>query len=458
MIGALITQLFDEARRILCFKWLALSVSAAFLVAGIPVVMSLPKVYDAWAQIFVAKETPLGTAAQGVALVGDNYGNPYMVEKTLLNDENLEKVVRRLTPAAGGMTRAEMAQAIARLKSRIKVAPNADDGFFELHVRDTDAIRARETVQLLLNEFVSRNVSRNQQALQEAERFLDAQLATYQSMIAQSEARIAGFRSRNGGVATVTQETPDGSGETPTPTSAAAPATPAIGERAVIGEQVAALKAKLAALKAEYTEEYPDVIAAQRMLAEAVAKDAAAPIPPVASLPAPPPPARPVGRSRARAIARQPAAPSADWADLLRANEALHANYQQLATRREATRLSQAVYGDGKGKYQVTRSPRTPELPVGPRRGLYFAGLVAAALVGGLGVAYLRAIIAGVYVSPRDIENSLQLPVVGTVSWEPAWNTRDQTPWRLASWARTTAAAAGRSAEEPSATAPWGVP
>ena len=72
----------------------------------------------------------------------------------------------------------EMAQAIARLKVRITVAPNADDGFFELHVRDTDAIRARETVQLLLNEFVSRNVSRNQQALQEAEKhFLDAQLA-----------------------------------------------------------------------------------------------------------------------------------------------------------------------------------------------------------------------------------------------------------------------------------------
>jgi hypothetical protein len=29
----------------------------------------------------------------------------------------------------------------------------------------------------------------------------------------------------------------------------------------------------------------------------------------------------------------------------------------------------------------------------------------------------------GIFVSPRELEEAFQLPVVGTVSWEPAWHT-----------------------------------
>jgi hypothetical protein len=102
----------------------------------------------------------------------------------------------------------------------------------------------------------------------------------------------------------------------------------------------------------------------------------------------------------------------------------LRTNYDQLAARREAARLSQAAYGDGSSKYQITRPPTAPQLPTGPNRRLYLAAVLALASVGGIASAFVYAAMKGIFVSPRELELILGLPVAGTVSWEPAWSTK----------------------------------
>jgi hypothetical protein len=201
MIGALIAQVRDGVRRIWCFKWLAFSVAAVLTLMGAPIVMSLPKVYEAWAQIYVAKETPLGSAAQGVSLVGQSYGDPYVVEKTLLNDDSVKKLLYRLDPASRSLPPGRTALAVQALKGKIRVSPSIDDGFFELHVVDSDPVRARNTVQWLIDEFMSRNLARNQDALSDATRFLDQQMAIYRQMLDQSNIRLETFRAQHPGVA-----------------------------------------------------------------------------------------------------------------------------------------------------------------------------------------------------------------------------------------------------------------
>jgi hypothetical protein len=102
--------------------------------------------------------------------------------------------------------------------------------------------------------------------------------------------------------------------------------------------------------------------------------------------------------------------------------------------------MSQAIYGvDGGGMYQVTRQPVLPLLPIGPTPQLFLALAAVAAIGGGIAAAYLRGAIQGIFVSPRELEEVFELPVVGTVSWEPAWVTteRERTP-ALTSWARRT--------------------
>jgi hypothetical protein len=46
---------------------------------------------------------------------------------------------------------------------------------------------------------------------------------------------------------------------------------------------------------------------------------------------------------------------------------------------------------------------------------------LAAALGAGLGVGYVTAVVRGIMVSPRELEEIMQLPVIGTISLEPAW-------------------------------------
>jgi hypothetical protein len=111
-------------------------------------------------------------------------------------------------------------------------------------------------------------------------------------------------------------------------------------------------------------------------------------------------------------------------ADLKRTDDVLRASYQELLSRREAAKMSIAVYGaNNKDKYQITNPPTLPSFPSGPNRPLFLMGAVVAAIAGGIGAAYLRGAITGVFVAPRELEDAFQLPVIGTISWEQTWHT-----------------------------------
>jgi uncharacterized protein involved in exopolysaccharide biosynthesis len=459
MIGALTAVIVDEAKRIWCHKWLAAGVGLGIFALGGAYVLTLPDVYDAWGQVFVNKQTPVAVATQGVALVGEGYGSPYLVQKTLLNDDNLQTVVRRFDPRARTMSKVELEAAATALKRRIVIAPDLGDGFFEVHFRDTDPQRARQVVQLMLDQFIDRNVARNEQELRHAGKFLDEQIASYEAMLADSQAKIAAFRARNPRVAALSVEpglapaaaaaapaAADGSAELAA-ARAAYEAAVAQGHGAVaqtparasaLADRVSTLQAKLAALRTEYTDQYPDVVATKRQLDDAIAQLGAETAAAPAAKPAAEESPELAAARRRLAMAQRAGAPrvappppplppavQSEWTELQRNDEVLRINYQQLITRREAARLSEAVYGgNDAGKYQITRKPTTPTLPIGPKRGLYLAVILAAAIFGGLAAAYLRAAIAGIFVSPRELEHAFQLPVVGTVAWEPAWSTQ----------------------------------
>jgi len=109
------------------------------------------------------------------------------------------------------------------------------------------------------------------------------------------------------------------------------------------------------------------------------------------------------------------------------------------ATERTRNCMSLAVLGsDSSGKFQVTRAPTVPIVPQGPRKLVFLVGVLVAAVAGGLGAAYLRGAIRGIMVSPRELEMACQLPVIGTVSWEPAWSTHHRRRRGLAQIRRVT--------------------
>jgi uncharacterized protein involved in exopolysaccharide biosynthesis len=418
MISALMTIINDEARRIWCYRVTALAVTAIVFCGATLYILRLPDLYDAWAQLYINKQTPVAAAAEGVSLRGDSYGSPYVIQKTLLNDQNLTQVIRAIDPAAKSLNGLQMSAATLRMRNNFHITDQGD-GFIEFHYQDRDPKRAASVVRLLLDEFIRSNVTRSRSELDRAADFLDEQISAHEVLMRQSQATLNALREQHPAVATLSLA---GGPAFPVadsgPVMVEAPMAAAPPARSAADERVATLEAKLAALRADFTEQHPDVVATSRQLSEA--KAARALEPPVAAGPA----RRYVQRMGPRAAPMVSPKVAAEWADAQRSDEALRNKHEQLLARREAARMSQAVYGpDGSGKFQVTRIPTVPLLPIGPNRTLFIQLAGIAALGCGLGAAYLRGAIRGVVVSPREVELACQLPVVGAVSWEPAWVT-----------------------------------
>lgn len=434
MIGQIFDRLTDEVRRIWCYRWLVAAVTAVLLVAAVAFAFSAPDIYEAWGQLYVSRETPLSAAAASVSLADPGPSNTYVVQKTLLNDENLDTVARALAPRRR-LTQREVASASAVLKKGIRLV-DGGDGFVEIRYTDTDPQRAQAVVRLMLNQFVSGSYERSQQELRRASAFLDQQTSAYAELIAQSQAKIAAIRRRWGligvGVdedAMLPAEEPPRSGlaeaaPAPAPPRLIAPPLPAPSEAT---QRVVQLEAKLSSLLTVDTEQHPDVVAARRQLEEARADQAQEKAEMSATPLATPSAAPPAVRARRVQVRRRSGPPpevAADLAELQRKDDQLRISYQDLIAKRAATQMSEAVSGaDRAGKFLVTREPTKPTVPVGPNRKLYLAAGLLAALGGGLGAGYLRAMMRGIMVSPREIEEAIQLPVIGTVSWQRAWRT-----------------------------------
>lgn len=433
---SILTLIYDEAKRIWQFRWLSLLAGCAVFVAAALYIERMPDIYYSWAQVFVTSQTTLSQIAEGVAVKGNRDSNVYLIQKTLLNDENLDKAIRGLHLGMDVSTPAAREGVKEFIRGGVTVENDSNDGFVDISFRDTDPVRARDVVRALLDLFISSNLGQNQQGLRTAQAFLDGQIADYERKLRDAEQAASAYQ----------LQYPDILGGTGADASlsarlAAAQAGVDAARSSYVGSanaapvqsedpDIAAARARLAALRSQFTDQYPDVVTARRDLDRVIAAHAAAS------------PARPVAageRSRsaldaaegrlARLRALQAEAPRimAQYAQLSRHADVIRTNYQELLSRREAARFSQALdRSDDTAHYKVTFEPTVHWEPAGPDRKLYLLIAAAAALVCGIVAAYLLAAIRGIFVSPRELEQTFDLPVVGTVSWEEAWENKPQ--------------------------------
>lgn len=428
MVGTVLSLLYDELVRIWCYRWTAIIAGTVLFLLGAAVVMRMPNVYNSWAQIYVSKQTPITQAASNVSLVGSEYGSTYVVQKTILNDQNLRKVAEQLNPALNRLSPGAQQAAIANLRSHIQLDPDQGDGFVEFHYKAPDPQRANRVVQLLVNLFMQANDNRAERDLGQADLFLDAQIAVYQRKLSESQQKLTEFRQRYGQSAPAVDsaEEAEAAGDVASARAALNVALARDGAAAPQLDQIAQLEAKIATLRLQYTDQYPDVIAAKQQLAmlkqaqpQAKVGESPAVITARADL------ANAQARLRkARFRPELPPQIASQEAELKRTDDILRSSYQELLSRREAAKMSLAVYGaNNKDKYQITNPPTLPALPSGPNRPLFLMAVVFLSVAGGVGAAYLRGAITGVFVAPRELEDAFQLPVIGTISWEETWHT-----------------------------------
>jgi polysaccharide chain length determinant protein (PEP-CTERM system associated) len=224
--------------------------------------------------------------------------------------------------------------------------------------------------------------------------------------------------------------------------------------------RIAAINKNLDALRLQYTEQHPDIVANKRLLAELQARkkeeakkrkrsaDPGASYSPmlqqmgvalsvaearVASL-----------RTRvetynarlARMRSQITEAPEieAQLAQLNRDYQVNHANYQKLVERRESAKLS----GDLSSAtdmltFRVIDPPSVPMTPAGPNRPRLFSIALAGALVAGLAAALLMSQVRPTFLSQASLREVTGVPILGAVSMN--WTDQQKVKRKRRLWA-----------------------
>ncbi len=474
-------QLRSLARALWAYRWWGLATAIGVGIAGIAVILAIPRQYEATARVYVDTQSILKPLMQGLAVQPNVDQQVAMMGRTLLNRPNLERVARLSDLDLKATTPAERSGIVDGLEKALKfegVSRNAraSDNLYTIRYENADPKSAQRVVQSLLNIFVESNLGDKRRDSEQARRFIDEQIKQYEKKLLESEEKLKDFKLRHLDVmpnlaqgyvqrtGELQRQQADArlelqqaelardamqrqlTGERPSIAGGAvAPAAPAL--RTELDLRIDAARARLDDLRTRFTEQHPDVIGSRRVLATLEAERAAAAANPetatagarAAQI------ANPVyqelrlrladaearvatARARLSNVERQLAQTrdaartipkvEAEYVQLNRDYEVDKRNYDQLIARRESAQLAGEMESAGAlSDFRVVDPPRVSEEPVKPNRPLLFTAAFFVSILAGLSAAWMRDQLRPTFFDLRALRNATDLPVFGGVSY-----------------------------------------
>jgi polysaccharide chain length determinant protein (PEP-CTERM system associated) len=465
-----------------------LALAAAAAIAGWVVVFALPDRYEAKAAIFVDTRTALKPVLQGLTMEQDVTTQLNYVRQSLFAGNQLERIARESgvlgervqDPRRKAEILGDFAQ---RLVLDVKSASGRDNdrdaagAVYSFSYQDRSRDNSLKVVDTVLNAFIKETLGGKREGAENAQKFLETQLKTYEERLREAEAKLAQFKKSNvglmpteqGGYFSQLQAEMDAArksendlsvaitrrgelarqlrGESVLTATSSAPALPG---GAAGGDMVSRIKeaqARLDELLLRFTDRHPDVIAAKATLSElqrrreveleslrrgdasAVASSGVSSSPvyqsiqlqlnqadvEIASL------RGQLGQHRAKAAELRQhldVAPQveAQYAQLNRDYEVNKTQYAAMLANYEQARLGEQADNAGSVRFEIVQPPAALYSPVSPRRWALLSGVMVAALALGGGVAYLLHLMAPVVGSAANLSQLSDLPLLGVVS------------------------------------------
>ena len=447
-------------------RWAALG--AAWLVAllGWALVVAQPNIYTSRARIFIDATSVMKPMLEGLAIDWDLNLDSEVMKQTLTTRGNLERVARMTDLDVLATTPAEMENLLNSLRSRISVE-NESSHLLRLSFTDADPTRAQAVTQALTETFLDSNLGRSREKIEDAQEFLDRQIADYERELDAAEERLANFRQER--LSTLPdqenyrfqmEQLRDELIEAEAGLASAEARQARLrrdleaGPASDAGLQIFETEQALAQLLSNYTERHPDVIALRRKLAllrgepnGAAANGARS----SAGLSlggyeqiksqlgeADAQAALYAGRAdslRARLARMEERAADipaveVELAKLTRDYDVLKIKHGELLARREQAKLAHdSEVGADRVQYQIVEAPRVPLSPDGPSRSLLISLVLLVAGAAGASFAFVLVHVNECFADPTQLRRAFNLPVLGTVS---AVQSPGQRTWRMA--------------------------
>jgi polysaccharide chain length determinant protein (PEP-CTERM system associated) len=176
-------------------RWLG--IVCAWLICGVGWVgvYMIPNQFESSARLFVDADAILTPLLRGLAADTSPMTQLEVLQRTLLSRPNLEKLISKTDLDLTVNTPTDRERLISHLGSTIRVVSQTNN-LFTITYRDTNPKLAHDVVQTLLTIFIESATGSNRSDMDNARRFLESQLASYQQQLQAAEKRRADFRAR----------------------------------------------------------------------------------------------------------------------------------------------------------------------------------------------------------------------------------------------------------------------
>ena len=454
-------------------RWVGVIIAWLICGAGWVGVYLVPNQFESSARLYVDADAILTPLLKGLAAESAPNSQLEVLQRTLLSRPNLDKLISKTDLDLAIASPSDRERMIIQLATEIVVKPQTRN-LFTITYRNSSAKLAHDVVQTLLTLFIESATGGNRTDMENARRFLEHQISSYEQQLRAAEKRRADFRAKyvdilpaegQGGIPMIDSARANMRGleaklqdavirrdtlrkevaDTPAlldvnaPTRGTAAARPLTAPKSKLGDAEEQLKLLLT----KYTDQHPDVIAEKKVI-EALKKtpDGGGPVSPTtdttkASVPNPVYEQLKVKliemetavsslehqRSEAKdylerldKVQREQPGLLAEYQNMDRDYSVLRKNYEELLGRLQAANIAQAADTQAdKVKLQIVDPPQVPRLPAAPNRLL----LVSGVLIGALAVAGAITIVLGQldrsFATVDDLRR-LGLPVIGGIS------------------------------------------
>ncbi len=161
---------------------------------GFLLVANLPDQYTSKAQVYVDTRSVLQPLLKGLAIQSDPDSEVRMMAKTLLSRSNVETIARESDLDITTDTVDEFEELVTQLAYEIQLKSAGRDNIYNISYEHTNAITAQRVVQETLDLFVEGSLGNNRRDTDTAGRFLEEQIAEYETRLSESEQRLANFK------------------------------------------------------------------------------------------------------------------------------------------------------------------------------------------------------------------------------------------------------------------------
>jgi polysaccharide chain length determinant protein (PEP-CTERM system associated) len=430
-------------------RWTGMLIAWLICGAGWIGVYLLPNQFESSARLYVDPDAIRTPLLRGLAADSAPTSQLEMLQRTLLSRPNLEKLISKTDldlSAAGPSDREQLLQGLAQA---IQVEPQTRN-LFTITYRNPSPKAAHDVVQTLLSIFVESTTGSNRIDMENAKRFLEHQIFSYEQQLRAAERRRADFRTKYPDMRDSDGRLQDAMIERDTLRQELANAPPMlVAEDTTQGQirtKLQEAEEQLRILQLKNTDQHPDVIA-QKKVIEALKRSREGATPASGADGAASAGKRSVSNpvyeqlkvrlaeadtavaslqrqrvaeaellDRLEKLRREQPGLVAEYQNMDRDYNVLRKSYEELLNRLQAANLAQAADTQvDKVKLQIVDPPETPRLPVTPNRIMLVSGVLVAGIGGGIVFTILLGQLDRSF-STVDQLRELGLPVLGGIS------------------------------------------